>query len=463
MSRLGSSALRCATTNNVFAGTQGLVARIEIECNRANLLYLNGEKADFTVHVYDGDKLAESGTVEVRISKDGSPGSMTSKVFDLSKENPVRCSDRMTESCFCLVQAWAGKTYTSKTVWYRTPEQAEWLIHYHQLAGSRSSVNAEIIAPADLERPADFDKFWTCLLKKACELPYDMQMEKMPDFSNTRATYYRISMNTLNNEYVHGYLGVPVGKGPFPVMALFPGAGPGWGEPIDCGYTAAGCITVMLNVHKYPVPANLEEAKKRMNAYAEKHHAPGYLKAGISRRETYHFYTVLPGFFRVLEYVTENFSWDGKRCIMVGSSQGGWMSLCMAALHRKKVTAVYAGVPAVGLNSRMRTDKDGLKLNIPPYFEPDYHAPNIKATAFVVAGMRDTSCPAPTVIAMFGLLGSKDKKLIIEPYSEHIVTPDRQDQEQNFIMAQLRTIKIGEMRHRCVRKGNPASCFDSRI
>ena len=135
------------------------------------------------------------------------------------------------------------------------------------------------------------------------------------------------------------------------------------------------------------------------------------------------------------------FPWDGKHCVMAGSSQGGWMALCMAALCRETVSAVYAGVPSVGLRSKMRREDDALKLDIPLYFDADFHAPAIRATAFIVAGMQDTSCPAQTVIAMFGLLGSRNKTLVVEPYSGHMVTPDRQEQERNFIMAQLGTGK----------------------
>ena len=404
---------------------------IVISSDRESYLYINGEPVEFTVTVYNGDQPARSGKLKVSVAQDGGPGNTTVQFYDLaSSGNPVKIQACMNEPCFCLCQAWYEGSYAEKTVWYRTPEQAEDLIRFNLLPDVPLKASLSAL-PDDPPRPADFDAFWAETLQKARALPQDMQLEKLPQYSRSDADYYRFSMNTLNGDRVRGFLGVPTGKGPFPVIAMFPGKGPAAVQPIDCGWTAAGCITVMFNVHKYPIPGTVEESKQKMMEYAQSHGVSDYWNVGLEHREKFHFYSVLPGFCRVLDYVCSRFPWDNRRLVLDGGSQGGWMTLSMAALYRDRVSAAYAGVPAVGFLSRL-PGKNAMRKNIPPYFEADYFAPRITAPILVAAGLRDVSCRADIISAMFTLIGSRDKTLEM-CNSEHMHSPQRHQRERNFL------------------------------
>ena len=396
-------------------------------------LYLKGETATFTIEVRKNGRPVKSGQLRVLIGQDGGPVKTTVQTFDLAVSgNPLKVPARMEKPCFCLCQAWYEGAYGERTVYYRTEAQIADPLENKLFPGAplKASPAAQ---PADPPPPADFDAFWKETLHKARALPEDMKLEKLPQYCRPDAEYYKFSMNSFNGDRVHGFLGVPTGKGPFPVIAMFPGKGPAASEPIDCGLTALGCITVEFNVHKYPIPATPEESKQKMLEYARSHGVEDYWNVGIAHREKFHFYSVLPGFCRVLDHVCREYPWDKRHLVLEGSSQGGWMTLCMAALYRDRVSAAYAGVPSVGFSSRMQVR---MKRKIPPYFEADYFAPKIKAPILVAAGLRDTSCQADVISAMFTLIGSADKTLETDN-GIHMGAPQRYERKRAFVLRAL--------------------------
>ena len=416
--------------------------QITITPDRESYLYLPGEKTVFTISVLKNGTPVKSGKLKVLIGKDGGPGNVSIQTVDLaSSGNPVRIESVMAKPCFSLCQAWYEDAYAEQSVYYRNQAQIDDVLAYNLVPGGQLKASV-VIQPDDLPRPADFLVFWKDLLNKARQLPEDMQLEKLPQYCRADADFYKFSMNTLNGDRVSGFLGVPTGKGPFPVIALFPGKGPAAVEPIDCGWTAAGCITLMFNVHKYPIPATPEESKKKMLEYAQSFGVTDYWKIGSKERpETFHFYSVLPGFCRVLDYVCREFPWDKRRLVLEGSSQGGWMTLCLAALCKDRVTAAYAGVPAVGYFSRL-PGKSQHNYPIPPYFEPNYFAPEITAPIMVSAGLRDVGCRADSISAMFTLIGSRDKTLETDN-GEHMGSPLRYERKRVFVR---RALGIGPQR-----------------
>ena len=408
---------------------------IVITSDRKNGLYVNGETAEFTVAAYENGHLAKSGKLRISVAQDGGPGNTSVQTLDLaSSGNPVKVQARMMKPCFCLFQAWYEDIYAEKRVYYRTQKQADGLIQYNLLPDAPLKASLSVL-PDDPPRPADFDEFWEKTLQKARKLPYDMQLEKLPQYSRPDATYYRFAMNTLNGDRVRGFLGIPTGKGPFPVIALFPGAGPAAVEPIDCGWTAVGCITVMFSVHKYPIPATPEDSKREMEKYAKAHGVSSYLYVGQEHREKYHFYSIIPGFCRVLDYVCSQYPWDKQHLVLAGGSQGGWMTLCMAALYRERVSAAHAGVPSIGFFSRL-PGRNPMKRDIPPYFEGDYFAPRITAPILVTAGLRDASCRADIISAMFTMIGSRDKTLETDN-GEHMSPPQRLERRRAYLLRVL--------------------------
>jgi cephalosporin-C deacetylase-like acetyl esterase len=395
---------------------------IELTTDRPDALYRSGEQAVFTARVAQNGKPLTAGKLELRLSREGAKESIARKEFDLSENMPMAISGTLSNASFLHCQA-------------RLTRDAD----------KGSPVTSWISAGYDVDKikpvtskPGDFDAFWKETLLKARQLPADVKMEKMEKLSNTKATYYRFSVNTLNNERVYGFLGVPCGPGPFPVIAIYPGAGPGLSAPVDCGLTARGAIVLMMNVHKYPVAETPAEAKKQLEQYNARHKAASYISVGASSRDTFHFNSVLAGFCRSLDYIcSRNDWWDGKHLVISGSSQGGFLTLAMSGLYADKVTAAMSGVPYLCDYSRTRQAGDRATLNTMLYYDPVNFAKLIRCPLQVSVAFADGSCPPATVFSAYNSIPRNDKKIMMEPRAGHGTTPERQAMERDCILRGL--------------------------
>lgn len=501
--------------------------RVRVTAGRSEALYNPGEKAGFTVEVFDGERRATNGELEVWLARDGGPTGIEKRRFDLSVQNPVQVTGTVDEPAFFLCQAWASvqqaRAYGEKMVWYRSPLDPERVAvelkpdrgNGLYQSGEKATFTARVTrngepvregeltlrinagwnGPAITERvydlaedapltlsgttdeatflychasyssgkdgerpvsmwtsvgyavedikpetvtPDDFKAFWEDALARARALPMDVKLEKIDDLSNTKATYYKFSVNTLNGERVYGSLGIPTGPGPFPVVAFYPGKGPGGSPPNDVGMTPRGAITMKMSVHKYPVPPSREEAKRLMEEYAAKHGASDYFLVGMSSRETFHFHTVLLGFCRALDYVLDHEGWwDGKHLMIFGSSQGGFLTLAMSSLYADKVTAAMAGVPYACDFRRRHKNLDEASLRTMAYYDPVNFARFIRCPIQMSVGFRDGSCPPETVFSAHNVIPGEDKRIMMEPEGHHGVTPGRQAMERERLFSGL--------------------------
>jgi cephalosporin-C deacetylase-like acetyl esterase len=498
---------------------------VRVNTDRKETLYLNNEKAIFSVSIYNGERLANTGEVEVWIGKDGGPAGIEKTKFDLSKQNPFQVVGSSDEPAFLLCQAWAHvgneNAYGEKMVWYRspvgpnqlkielTPDRPDALYRCGELAeftakvtqggktftdgkielrlsreGIDTSIARQVFDLADgkplkisgtltdaaflycqatltrdadkghplsawisvgydvesitpvTEIPEDFKTFWEQALAKARQLPLDVKLEKMEKLSHDKATFYRFSVNTLNNERVYGFLGIPCGKGPFPAIAHYPGAGPGCGVPVDLGLTSRGVITLMMNVHKYPVSESPEEAKQQLDNYICNNNASTYFYVGMASRETYHFHSILPGFCLALDYICAREDWDGKHLMIEGSSQGGLLTLALNSLYADKVTSAMAGVPLCDLSRpcQARNWQTGPAF---VYYDAANFARFIRCPIQLSVALVDSSCQPGGVFGAYNSIPATDKKIRIEPRDSHGTTPERQAMERDCIIKGL--------------------------
>ncbi len=414
-------------------GTEILPVKILIGCDKPDALYLPGETTEFRINVLQGETPVSSGELRVITQQDGGPFNSAAGHFDLSKGNPVAVTASAEEPCFLLCQAEFNGVRALSQVWYRTEAQQKTIRDLGLLPGNPLTAPLPA-ASQDPPEPADFDAFWERTLQAARALPDEMKLEELPEYTVEGCRTFRFSMNTLNGESVHGFLRLPAGEGPFPVIAMFPGKGAPAARPADWGWGTYGCISIEFSVHKFRSPDTWEASLAALRAYEAAHGVPDYWLIGEDSPEKFHFYSVIPGFCRVLDHVTEKLPWDRRHLVLSGGSQGGWMSLVMGALYRDKVTALYAGVPACGLASALRPERE---RKFRPYYDGDYFARRVTAPALVATGLNDSSVARPDVICgMFPTLGSNVKKLEVDR-GEHMTNPLRATRVFAFLMHHL--------------------------
>jgi len=298
-----------------------------------------------------------------------------------------------------------------------------------------------------LTKPDNFEKFWNNAKKSISTVPlqpeeifiqemtnneidqYNVKSACLPPRYDPGIRYdkievYKVSFSSINRLRVYGWLAKPFGKGPFPGMLVFPGAGyrP---EPIPAEHARHGYVAIDIQVHNQEVDQN-------------KYEKPLWEKISIdyNKPETSEFYTMYLNCLQTVNYLVSRKDVDSNKIVAVGGSQGGRLSIISASLD----TRIKAIVPAIlwganfmyqkwaeksnlkgsdGTNAFLPEYSETLENKFISYFDPMNFAPDVRCPVLMNAGLRDTVSPPSCVHSVFKLLGTKDKKIIFLPELGH--------------------------------------------
>ena len=288
--------------------------------------------------------------------------------------------------------------------------------------------------------PGDFEEYWLGEQKRLDrEIAFNVEKTLAPDFSAAGRKAYRVSFPTFNGKRVHGILAIPDGEGPFPVLVNIPGAGPGW-SVLRREIVRKGWITLMMNIHEYPISADEQEQaaryRKHLARLSKESGEPKYQRYGwgTGRREAPIYHDMALGMVRAVEWLANEPYADSSRFVYNGVSQGGGMGIILTALYGKFAkSAIYCpsmcdmlaykygrepGTP----NIIDQTDAHRPPAEkVAPYYDACNFARLVKTPIRMAHGTRDNNCNTVAGIAAFNSLGSNDKALVILPDKGHPV------------------------------------------
>ncbi len=390
-------------------------------------VYKCGEKAAFTLSVFDDGKAVTSGKYTVVFTLDGNK-EIGRQAVDLAKGNPATVTSTLNQPGFVLARVLDAKGKAAMTPAAKGKKAAA-------MAGAAFEPE-KIKMGYDL--PKDFMAFWEAGRKQLADKP--IKLEKVEKYSKGDYTTYYVTVNTLNNETVTGYLSVPNGKGPFPAYITVPGAGPGVVGPAL--WANRGAITLSMNVHKFPTADNAKDQKAN---YAADSKISYYPHRGAESRETYFFYSAYVGIDRAINHVAAMPEWDKKHMVIDGSSQGGGSALILSGFN-KNITALAANVPALCDHGGAKTGRScgwpriGTKFanadQFAPYFDAANFARFVKVPALVSCGFIDTTCSPSSVYAAYNQLKG-EKQMVHVPLEGHTVSSIYGKARNAFIKKQL--------------------------
>lgn len=305
------------------------------------------------------------------------------------------------------------------------------------------------------QMPSDFQSFWQSVLDEQNKLPLQADVQPAPEFSSEKADCYLVKIRTWRKtakSYVYGYLTIPKGKGPYPIVVSPPGAGV---KPMSPGKTQfyateGNCMRFEMEIHGIN-PSLPAEAYSEISAAFGDHYAAGYLSNGITSRDTYYMQKVYAGLVRVVDYLVTRPEWDGKNIFVQGNSQGGGLGLVLAALDQR-VTALAIAHPAI---SDMAGYAEAGRTGGYPHFQNKYKdiqltpeviktlqyydavnfARLVKCPTFETWGYNDNTCPPTTSYAVWNVL-SCEKEKYITPINEHWVSTETRYRQMNFLLKQ---------------------------
>lgn len=325
---------------SISAQIRGTNIVVSVTPDHQDWNYKVGEKASFVVNV------RKSGTLLNQVKVDYEAGPVmypnTKKTLVL-KDGTMKWSGEMKTPGFYRLKVVAhvdGKDYEGLCTAAFSPEE---------------------IKPFAQE-PKDFDDFWKKALDEARQIDLNPTKVLLPERCTKDVNVYEISYH--NNRWgskMYGVLSVPVKPGKYPALLRVPGAGvrPYSGDT----YTATGkCIVLEIGIHGVPVTMEQKVYDDLANAALN-----GYWDTNLENPDRNAYKRVVTGAVKGVDMIASLDEWDGKTVGVTGSSQGGFLSLAVAALD-KRVTFLAAVHDAM---CDYEAELHGVAGGWPHYF---YHA-----------------------------------------------------------------------------------------
>lgn len=300
------------------------------------------------------------------------------------------------------------------------------------------------------QEPADFDSFWEKALTEARQNDLDPTKVLLPERCTKDVNVYEVSY--VNNRWgsrMYGILSVPVKEGKYPALLRVPGAGvrPYSGDT----YTAAGkCIVLEIGIHGIPVtmPQKVYDnlANGALNCYWDSNVDNPYASA---------YRRVVTGAVRGVDFIASLPEWDGKTVGVTGASQGGFLSLAVAALDKRitflgvvhdamcdyeaELHGVAGGWPHYFHNNgkvMKMDDATKAKMEGARYYDGVNFARRITAPGWYSFGYNDEVVPPTSSYGLYNTV-SAPKTLSVYQQTGHYWYQEQWDEWQAFIVKHL--------------------------
>lgn len=288
---------------------------------------------------------------------------------------------------------------------------------------------------AAVTEPHDFAEFWATTLGEA------RRHELASTY--TRVDTGLVAVDTFDVEYcgfgghrIKAWLHMPataLRHGPLPGVVQYQGYGGGRGLPHEnLMWALAGYAHLVMDTRGQGSESSYGETDDPVGA-GPAH--PGFMTRGISSPETYYYRRVFTDAVRAVETLRAHDAVDADTIAVTGGSQGGGITLAVAALVPDLIAAMpnvpflsdfpratrlidsdpYAEI-ARYLKTR-RYDVERVYATL-AYFDAATMARHASAPALFSVGLMDRTCPPSTVFAAYNAYAA-DKEIAVYPFNDH--------------------------------------------
>jgi len=257
------------------------------------------------------------------------------------------------------------------------------------------------------------DDFWKSTRQQLDKIPIDADVVKVKEALPYQK--YKVTLTSLGSVRICAYLSIPVQgeskPGLWPVIVTTPGY-----SGNQQGVMLSECQRGYAILQVFP---------RGQGESAEFYKITGDKLAGSSDQpEGAYYQGAYADVMRMIDFVLTRSDFDPNRIALVGTSQGGGISLAVAALD-KRVKAVVVHLPFL-CNIRLAATIPSLAkhcldlsgkntdtaLNILDYFDVWQLAPKLNLPVLMSAGGKDEICPMATIQSVYERLpGKKSLKI----------------------------------------------------
>lgn len=279
-----------------------------------------------------------------------------------------------------------------------------------------------------LTRESDFDSFWDKTLAEAANIPLQEQFVRA-DYPARGLTVFDVRYTGWNGARIAGWYIQPPGKGPFPGLVIYHGYSGSRAQPHNHFTWAAQGYAVLA------VDTRGQSGESTDPTVYSSGHVKGWMTAGVLDANEYYYRGAYVDCVRALDVLCTRPEVDAKRIGVTGGSQGGALSLAVAALDRRPVVCM-ADIPylchferAVDMAVVMPYLEISDYIKIYPQRERQVFrtlsycdnmnlAPRNHSNVLMSAGLVDDCCPPSSIFATFNHL-TCNKEIVTYRYHKH--------------------------------------------
>jgi cephalosporin-C deacetylase len=279
-----------------------------------------------------------------------------------------------------------------------------------------------------LYRQEDFHQFWDSTLAESARQP--LNAELIPyNLPAGGVQCYAVRFDGFGGGRIAGWYVRPERQGKFPGLCWYHGYSGRAPRPLDLlAYANQGICVLSMDCR------GQNGQSQDAAVYPEGHHM-GWMTAGIRSPKTYYYRAVYTDAVRALELLAHRDEVDASRLAITGGSQGGGLTLAVAALSRRPILALpdipflcdFPRSIAIAANGPYPEIVGFLKqfphlyeqsMRTLSYFDCMNLAPSITCRTIFSNSLWDDICPPSTIYAAYNHM-TAEKQMEIYPFHKH--------------------------------------------
>jgi|YNPNPStandDraft_1061719.scaffolds.fasta_scaffold07073_3 cephalosporin-C deacetylase len=280
-------------------------------------------------------------------------------------------------------------------------------------------------------REPDFDAFWEATLAESAQTPLRPRLTPL-EYPARGVQVYEVYYEGWRGARICGWYLVPEGRGPFPALVQYHGYSGSKGEVYQyLLWASQGYVTLAIDVR------GQSGASSDPGPYTGGH-VSGWMTQGILDPQEYYYRGAYMDAVRALDFLCSRPEVDRRRIGIMGMSQGGGLTLAVAALDRRPALAMpempylchfqralemamRGPYPEIAAYLRQYPKREEQVWRTLSYFDNLNLAPRITCPVLMTVGLQDDVCPPSTVYAVYNKISSP-KEMKVYPYHNHEMT-----------------------------------------
>lgn len=303
------------------------------------------------------------------------------------------------------------------------------------------------------DEPTDFDAFWSTTLRQAHQHPLEARFTPV-DYGLRTLEAFDVTFNGYAGQPVKGWLLLPKDREEsLPAVVEYIGYGGGRGFPTDwLFWPSLGYAFMVMDTRGQGSSWRPGDTPDLPGDTATPSY-PGFMTQGILDPHTYYYRRLFSDAVRAVETVEAHPAVDRSRIAVTGGSQGGGISLAVAALapqvqgvmpdvpflcHFRRATEITDSHPynEIVRYCKVHRDKIDIVFCTLSYFDGLNFAARTRSPALFSVALMDDICPPSTVFAAYNhYAGMKDIR--IYTYNQHEGGESFQNLEKARFLASL--------------------------